>query len=100
MKNIFIKKLVLIVLYIISAILLYPILSYFIIYDFRFLKYLPEIPYQWHIQVLFSSPLLLIIGIYLIKKHKSYNRVIGIVLSGIAIVWFLLMLIEIIIAYP
>ena len=94
------KRVFLIILYTISAILLYPIVSYIAISVFHFLEYLPEIPYQVYVQVFFSSPILLMIGIYLIKKYKSYNRVIGIVLSSIAIVWFFLLLIETIIAYP
>ena len=94
------KRLFLIVLYIISAVLLYPIVSYVILYYFHFLEYLPEIPYQAHLQVLYSAPTLLIIGIYLIIKHKSYNRVVGIAFCSIAIIWLTILITEVIIAYP
>lgn len=95
------KRIFLIILYTISAILLYPIVSYSLTNCFPFLKYaLIEIPYQGYIQVFCSSPILLIIGIYLIVKYKSYNRIIGIVLSSIAFIWLFLLVREVLIAYP
>ncbi len=77
---------------IIFAVAVYPILYYYFS-TYSNISFLPKIPKQGFIQVYFSSPVLIILGIY---KLFDKSKTIGFISITIGVVWLLAIINELI----
>jgi len=87
MKSIFIatsvRQTVLIFLYIIGIIMVYPILLYFL-QDYKAIyNYFPLLPLHSYIQVFFSGPVLIVIGAIIFWGYKQRILGLGFSISGL-----------------
>jgi|SRR5450432_297577 len=83
-------KLLNIVLYVIAAILLYPIVAYTFMYELNILREkLPHGEWWLLIQIFISGPGLLIIGLILYRSYGQYvmNKIFGVLFFLISLFW-------------
>lgn len=80
-----VKQTILVLLYIIGIILVYPILLYFLQEYKTVYNYFPLLPYHDYIQVYFSGPGSIVIGAILFFAYKQ--RIAGLCFSIIGLCW-------------
>lgn len=83
------------VIYIIAAIVIYPVLAQIIMYDLNFMvDKLPHSIFWVNVQVFLSAPLLIILGIVLYVKYdyKIMNKIFGVSFFLLGIYWLITIL--------
>jgi len=85
----------LIIIYVIIIASLYPIISYYLVNFFN-TTHLPQYPFQTYVQVYLSGPVLLTTGCILFFCSKSFNKLFGVAVGLVGLIWLILIIIEVI----